>query len=113
MAKGAFNTTSLSGQPFADWLDKTDRFHQVLMRESHCFFTIDERAKFTFEQAIEWNYTIIEGDAHQIAHGSALFESVRQAFIDKNPWELPFFLREDLEMYHIRCQRVVCPGIRD
>ena len=44
---------------------------------------MDERATFTFERAIQWNYTIIEGDAHQIANGSALFESVRQAFIDK------------------------------
>ncbi len=34
---------------------------QVLKREGHCFFTIDERAKFTFEQAIEWNYTIVDG----------------------------------------------------
>lgn len=86
---------------------------RLLKRNPHCFFVMDERATFTFERAIQWNYTIIEGDAHQIANGSALFESVRQAFIDKNPWELPFFLREDLEMYHIRCQRVVCPGIRD
>ena len=30
---------------------------KVLKREPRCFFTIDERAKFTFEQSIEWNYT--------------------------------------------------------
>ncbi|PXX79824.1 hypothetical protein [Rivihabitans pingtungensis] len=85
---------------------------RLLKRNPHCFFVMDERATFTFERAIQWNYTIIEGDAHQIANGSALFESVRQAFIDKNPWELPFFIREDLEMYHLRRRRVVCPGAR-
>ena len=34
MAKGAFNQTSMSDQPFVNWLDKADRFHQVLMREA-------------------------------------------------------------------------------
>ena len=34
MAQGAFNQTAMSGLPFVAWLDKTDRFHQVLMRES-------------------------------------------------------------------------------
>ena len=34
MARGAFNQTSLSGEPFADWLDKANRLHSVLMREA-------------------------------------------------------------------------------
>jgi len=83
---------------------------QQLKRNPRCHFVMDERASYTFERAIEWNYTIIEGDAHRIANGSALFEDVRQAFIDKNPWELPFFIREDLEMYHIQRRRLLCPG---
>lgn len=32
--RGALNPTVLQGQPFADWLDKTDKFHRVLMREA-------------------------------------------------------------------------------
>ena len=32
--RGALNPTTLQGQPFADWLDKTDKFHRVLMREA-------------------------------------------------------------------------------
>ena len=32
--RGAFNPTTLQGQPFTDWLDKTDKFHRVLMREA-------------------------------------------------------------------------------
>ena len=34
MAQGAFNTTSLSGQAFVDWLDKAESYHRVIMRES-------------------------------------------------------------------------------
>ena len=34
MAKGAFNTTALSGQEFFDWLGKNEQMHRVLMREA-------------------------------------------------------------------------------
>ncbi len=34
MDKGAFNQTSLSGQPFVDWLGKNEQMHRVLMREA-------------------------------------------------------------------------------
>lgn len=34
MAKGAFNTTALSGQPYIDWLDKNEQMHRELMKEA-------------------------------------------------------------------------------
>ena len=34
MAKGAFKQTTMTGVPFIDWLEKTNRFHNVLMREA-------------------------------------------------------------------------------
>ena len=34
MARGAFKQLSLSGPAFTDWLEKTSRFHGVLMREA-------------------------------------------------------------------------------
>ncbi len=83
-----------------------------LKRNPHCFFAMDERSHYTFERAIEWNYTLIEGDAHLIPPHNPLFEQVREAFIHKNPWEMAFFLREDLEMYHIKSRQLVCPGSR-
>lgn len=83
---------------------------QVMDREPHCYFVIDERASFTFDRAIEWNYTIVEGRATVIVPDSPLFEEVRQAFINKNPWEIAFFVRPDLVMYHIPRQRIVYPG---
>lgn len=83
-----------------------------LKRNPHCFFAMDERSHYTFERAIEWNYTLIEGDAHLISRQHPLFEPVREAFIVKNPWEMAFFLRDDLEMYHIQSRQLVCPGSR-
>ena len=34
MAKGAFRQTSLTGQPYVDWLDRAENYHRVLMREA-------------------------------------------------------------------------------
>ena len=34
MAQGAFNTSSLSGPAFVEWLEKADSYHRVVMRES-------------------------------------------------------------------------------
>ena len=34
MAKGAFNTTSLSGQEFVDWLTKTEELHKSMMSDA-------------------------------------------------------------------------------
>ena len=34
MAKGAFNQTSLSGQPFFDWLGRNEQMHRELMKEA-------------------------------------------------------------------------------
>jgi nitroimidazol reductase NimA-like FMN-containing flavoprotein (pyridoxamine 5'-phosphate oxidase superfamily) len=83
-----------------------------LKRNTHCFFVMDERASFTFERSIEWNYTIVEGEATIVAHDTPLFTEVQQAFVDKNPWEMPFFIRPDVEMYHIRKIQLLCPGVR-
>jgi len=83
---------------------------QVLKREPRCFFTIDERAKFTFEQAIEWNYTILETRAHLVPPTSPVYEQIRTAFILKNPWEAAFFMSTELEMFHLQRMAVVCAG---
>ncbi|WP_322994731.1 hypothetical protein [Castellaniella sp.] len=81
-----------------------------LKRNPHCFFIIDERAKFSFEQAIHWNYTILEMQAYQVPETAPLYEQVRTAFVLKNPWEAGFFLMDGLEMLHLKCQSVVFAG---
>lgn len=83
---------------------------QVLKREPRCFFTIDERATFTFERSVEWNYTILQAQAHLVPAQSPVYEEIRSAFIHKNPWESVFFLSPELEMFHLKCLGVVCAG---
>ncbi|HET8598520.1 MAG TPA: hypothetical protein VFM22_12240 [Castellaniella sp.] len=81
-----------------------------LRRDPRCFFTIDERAKFTFEQAVHWNYTILEMRAFQVPAALPLYEQVRTAFILKNPWEAGFFGMDGLEMVHLKCESFVFAG---
>lgn len=83
---------------------------KLLKRNPHCFFAMDERAHYTFERAIEWNYTIVEGEAFQVPSGSPLYETIREEFIRKNPWEMGFFLQSNIEMYHIKRRQLVCSG---
>lgn len=87
----------------------TFKLHQ-LKRNPHCFFTIDERAKFTFESTIDWNYTILEMHAYQVPKTVSLYQQVRNAFVSKNPFETGFFLIEGLEMVHLKCKSVVFSG---
>lgn len=81
----------------------------MLQRDNRCYFAIDSRATFTFEHAIEWNYSIIRGQVYQVPKGSALFSQVQELFIAKNPWEMGFFSHPDIEMYHLKAEHVVCP----
>ncbi len=82
---------------------------KLLKRDHHCHFAIDSRAVFTYTQAIEWNYTIIEADAYQIPQSHHLFEPIREAFVQKNPWEVGFFSHPQIELYHLKPRKVVCP----
>lgn len=82
---------------------------KLLKRDHHCHFAIDSRAVFTYTQAIEWNYTIIEADAYQIPQSHHLFEPIREAFVQKNPWEVGFFSHPQVELYHLKPRKVVCP----
>lgn len=83
---------------------------QLLKRDGRCHFAIDSRAVFTYTRAIEWNYTIIAADAYQIPQDHPLFEPIRAAFVQKNPWEVGFFSHPQVELYHLKARQVVCPG---
>lgn len=82
---------------------------QLLKKDNYCHFAIDSRAVFTYTQAIEWNYSIIEADAYQIPNEHLLFEPIREAFIQKNPWEVGFFSHQQVELYHLKPKTVICP----
>jgi hypothetical protein len=114
-AQGQPHTTVLAFLSTADddvfVISVPDTFKlRVLEREPRCMFTIDERAKFTFEESIDWNYTILETRAHAVPAASPLYEEVRQAFILKNPWEVGFFTIPGLTMLHLPRGRVVAAG---
>lgn len=83
---------------------------KLLKKNNECYFAIDNRATFTFEHAIEWNYSIIKGSAMMIEKDSQLFQEVREEFIRKNPWEVGFFSHPDIEMFHLAPEKVICPS---
>jgi len=85
---------------------------KLLKKNHHCHFAIDSRAVFTYTHAIEWNYSIIEADAFQIPAEHPLFEPIREAFIQKNPWEVGFFSHPQVELYHLKPKKVICPDNR-
>ncbi|SHO57509.1 hypothetical protein [Vibrio quintilis] len=86
---------------------------KLLRRKNRCYFAIDSRATFTFEQAIEWNYSIIEGEVFQVPESHPVFAQIQELFITKNPWEMGFFSHPEVEMYHLKAAHVVCPKKAD
>lgn len=81
---------------------------QLLQRNSSCCFAIDERANFTFDHAIEWNYTFIDAIAYEVPVTHPIYEEIKAAFIEKNPWEVAFFDNPDVRVYHLKCQTSFC-----
>lgn len=82
----------------------------LLKRDNRCLFAIDNRATYAFEQAIEWNYSIISGRAFDVPKDSPLFHAVKEAFIAKNPWEVGFFSNPQVEVFHLRAEHLICPA---
>lgn len=83
---------------------------QLLKRDNQCYFAIDNRATFTFERELEWNYSIIKGSVFAIDKATPLFTDIKETFIAKNPWEVGFFSHPDIEMFHIKAQSTICPS---
>lgn len=82
---------------------------QLLSKDNRCYFAIDNRATYTFEQAVEWNYSIIQGQVYEVPKTSALFKQIQVHFVEKNPWEMAFFTHPEIQMYHLKPEHVVCP----
>lgn len=82
---------------------------KLLKRKHYCHFAIDSRATFTYSEAIEWNYSIIEADVYEVPQTHRLFEPIRELFVLKNPWEVGFFMAPDVEMYHLKPRQVILP----
>ena len=74
-----------------------------------CTFTIDHRGEFSFEMAVFWNFTVLKGLIYRISGNNPVFSFLQAAFVDKNPWEKIFFTHDNIEMFHIQAQEVICP----
>ncbi len=83
---------------------------KLLKKDNQCFFAIDSRATFKFDQAIHWNYSIIQGEAYQVPKEHEAFHPIKELFIAKNPFEIGFFTNPEVEMYHVKPLKVVCPA---
>ncbi|ASP40429.1 hypothetical protein CHH28_17870 [Bacterioplanes sanyensis] len=82
---------------------------QQLQKDPRCSFAIDERATFTFENIIDWNYVLIDALAHEVPVDHPIYQPIKAAFIDKNPWEIGFFANPDVRLYHLQCLNSHCP----
>lgn len=78
-------------------------------RDENCVFAIDHRSNFTFEKAIDWNYTLIKGRFQKISRNNTIFKNIQSMFVEKNPWEYVFFTDEKVEMYLIEPMEIMCP----
>lgn len=82
---------------------------QQLQKDNRCCFAIDERASFTFENAINWNYVLIDAEAYEVPLEHPIYEPIKAAFIEKNPWEVGFFANPEVRVYHLKCLSTFCP----
>lgn len=94
-------------------ISQPDTFKLALLkREPRCYFTIDERASYVVGQAGGWRWRTLEMMAYQLPAGSAMYEQVREAFVQKIPFEAGFFSIPGLEVIHLQYLDHVPAGVR-
>jgi hypothetical protein len=87
-----------------------DTFKSSLIhKDKRCMFAIDHRASYLFERKYDWNYTIIKAEAEIIGKGNSFFDKIQALFVEKNPWEAPFFTDEKVELFHLKPIEVMYP----
>lgn len=82
---------------------------KCLARDGRCLYAIDHRASYRFEKAIDWNYTVIRGETYVVPRSNPLFDELQARFVEKNPWELGFFMDPKVVLHHVRPLEVMCP----
>lgn len=83
---------------------------RILHQNNKCCFAIDHRAEFVYEKSYDWNYTIIDADAYVIEESNPAYGEIKYQFVQKNPWEVSFFLSPEIEMFHLKPRRLLLPG---
>ena len=88
--------------------DATEKF-QNLLKHSHVSVFLDAREKGKVE-TFEISRVLIQGVAIEIARDSAEWESSKEIFLKKSPFEAPFFKYPTLRMMRIKPTRLSYAG---
>ena len=88
--------------------DATEKF-QNLIKHPHVSVFLDAREKGKVE-TFEISRALIQGVAIEIARDSAQWESSKEIFLKKSPFEAPFFKYPTLRMMRIKPTRLSYAG---
>jgi len=88
--------------------DATEKF-QNLLKHPHVSVFLDAREKGKVE-TFEISRVLIQGVAIEIARDSAQWESSKEIFLKKSPFEAPFFKYPTLRMMRIKPTRLSYAG---
>ena len=88
--------------------DATEKF-QNLLKHPHVSVFLDAREKGKVE-TFEISRALIQGVAIEIARDSAEWESSKEIFLKKSPFEAPFFKYPTLRMMRIKPTRLSYAG---
>jgi hypothetical protein len=88
--------------------DATEKF-QNLLKHPHVSVFLDAREKGKVE-TFEISRVLIQGVAIEIARDSAEWESSKEIFLKKSPFEAPFFKYPTLRMMRIKPTRLSYAG---
>ena len=88
--------------------DATEKF-QNLIKHPYVTVFLDAREKGKVE-TFEISRVLIQGIASEIARNGAEWEPMKEVFLNKSPFEAPFFKYPTLRMMRIRPKRVSYAG---
>ena len=88
--------------------DATEKF-QNLVKHPHVSVYLDAREKGKVE-TFEISRALIQGVATEVARDSAEWESMKEIFLKKSPFEAPFFKYPTLRMMRVKPRRLSYAG---
>ena len=88
--------------------DGTEKF-QNLLKHPHVTLYLDAREKGKVE-TFEISRVLIQGIASEIVRDTAQWDSMKEVFLKKSPFEAPFFKYPTLRMIRVRPKRLSYAG---
>lgn len=84
--------------------DSTSFKGRNLARDPRALFAVDFRATYDLAKPLDWAYRLQPVRTHLIPPTTPLFQSIRNQFLAKNPWEGAFFLAPTSVLLHLVTQ---------